>query len=203
MSDSVQQVAETSSTIRHVQIGAGLFALSIAAVMTGRLLARRRQRALLAAAGGNTTNMLSDSDTPNVIARLLGREQNAPTEGGSVFRRLLRRAHRAWESGSVWIAFVIGLIFGGPQPDVSLFVVALIVASGAAIGTQIVAAAAFVFGTMGIIEIILVSYLIAPQKTHTVLRLIHDWASGHRLEILVAIFSVIGVAMVGKGLGLL
>lgn len=197
MSGSVQEGVEASSTVRHVQIGAGVFALTIAAVMTVRLLKRRRQRARLAASG-DTSTLVSDS---NAITRLLDRARDEPTEDESVFRRLLRRAQRAWDDGSLWIAFALGLVFGGPQPDVSLFIVAIIVASGAAIGTQILAAIVFVVGTMGIIEIILVSYLIAPQKTLAVLRLIHDWSSRQRQQILVAIFTVVGVALVANGLG--
>lgn len=197
MSGSVPKGGEANSTVQHIQVGAGVFALTIAAVMAVRSLKRRRERARLAASG-DTSTLVSDS---NAIERLLGRGSDDPTQGESVLRRLILRAQSAWEDGSLWIAFVIGLVCGGPQPDVSLFVVAIIVASGAAIGTQIAAAAVFVVGTMGIIEIILVSYLIAPQKTLAVLRRIHDWSSAHRQQILVAIFTVIGVALLANGLG--
>lgn len=197
MTGSVPKGGEANSTIQHIQIGAGVFALTIAVVLGMRLLKRRRERARLVA-GGDTSTLVSDG---NAIERLLGRGRDEPTQGGSMLRRLLRRAQTAWDDGSLWIAFVIGLVCGGPQPDVSLFVVAIIVASGAAIGTQIAAAAVFVVGTMGIIEIILVSYLIAPQKTLAVLRRIHDWSSAHRQQILVAIFTVIGVALLANGLG--
>ena len=197
MSESIPKGGEANSTIQNIQIGAGIFALTIAVVMAVRLLKRRREHARLAA-GGDTSTLVSDS---NAIERLLERGRDEPTQGEGVLRRLLRRAQSAWEDGALWIAFVIGLICGGPQPDVSLFVVAIIVGSGAAIGTQIAAAAVFVVGTMGIIEIILVSYLIAPQKTLAVLRRIHNWSSAHRQQILVAIFTVIGVALFANGLG--
>jgi hypothetical protein len=187
-----------------------VLALSTAAWMTVRSLTRRRQRAQLPTQeatcrrhrkGGTTSTPVLDSNTPSAFSRLLGGAQEAPAEGGSVFRRLLRRVHSAWENGSIWIAYVIGLAFGGPQPDVSLFVVAIIVGSGAAIATQVIAATAFVFGTTAIIEIILVSYLVTPAKTLAVLRRLHDWVSAHRRQILAAIFAVVGVALVANGMG--
>ena len=61
--------------------------------------------------------------------------QDAAAEGGSAIRRLLGRARTAWEDGFLWVAFVIG---SASAPfDTALFVVTFIVASGAAIGTQV------------------------------------------------------------------
>jgi hypothetical protein len=210
MSELLAQGEAPSSTVRHIQIGAGVLALSIAALMTVRSLTRRRQRAQLptreATRGrhrrdGTTSTLVLDSNTPTAISRLLGRAQDAPTEGGSAFRRLLRRVYKAWEDGSLWVAFVIGLAFGGPQPDVAIFVGTIIVASGAAIGTQVIAAIAFVAGTLAVVEIILVSHLVTPAKTHAVVRKLHDWAVAHRRKILIAMFAVVGVALVTQGVG--
>ena len=54
-------------------------------------------------------------------------------ERGSAIRRLLRRVRNAWENGSVWVAFVIGLAMG-PQLQGIVFVLAIIMASGTAFG---------------------------------------------------------------------
>jgi hypothetical protein len=190
-----------SSTVRHIQFGAGVLALSIAALITVRSLTRRRQRAQLPAPGGTTSTLVLDSNTPTAISRLLGRAQDAPTEGASAFRRLLRRIHNAWENGSLWVAFIIGLGFGGVPPDVGLTLVAVVVASGAAIGTQVIAVIAFVVGMLALHEIVLVSYLAAPAKTQKVIGVLHDWTSTHRRKILVAMFSLIGVSMIVMGTG--
>jgi hypothetical protein len=190
-----------SSTVRHIQLGMGVLALSIAALMTGRALTRRRQRAQLPTPGGNTSTLVLDSNTPTAISRLLGHTQDAATEGWSPILRLLRRVQNAWENGSSWVAFVIGMGFGGTEPDVGLVLLTIIVTSGAAIGTQISAAIAFVAGTLAIIEITLVSFLAAPTKTQGVLRQLHDWALAHRRQILVAIFAVVGVSLVAHGMG--
>ncbi len=141
-----------------------------------------------------------DSNTPTAISRLLGRAQDAPTEGGSAIRRLLGRAHNAWENGSLWVALVIGL-GSTPPPLLVLFVDTTIVASGAAIGTQVSAAIAFVVGMFAVVEITLVSYLATPAKTQAVLRPLHDWARAHRRKILIAMCTVGGVWLVAYGVG--
>ena len=68
-------------------------------------------------------------------------------------------------------------------------------ATGAAIGTQVGAAIAFVIGMLAVVEIALVSYLFKPARTQTVLRLLHDWTRVHRQKILVAMCVLIGVAL--------
>jgi hypothetical protein len=186
-----------SSTVRHIQIGIGVLALSIAAVMTVRFTARRR--AHLPAPGGNTSTLALDSNSPTATSRQPGRAQDTPTEGGSAIRRLLGRAHNAWENGSLWVAFLFGL-GTPPAPDAILFVAAFIAASGAAIGAQVSAAIAYTFGMFAIIEITLASYLVTPAKTQAVLRVLHGWARAHRRKILVAMFAVVGVALVANGM---
>ena len=88
---------------------------------------------------------MTDSNAPSAISQLLGDAQDEPTEGGSAIRRLLGRARNAWEDGSLWVAFVIGVL-SAPPPFTILFVLTTIMATGAAIGTQVGAAIAFVVG---------------------------------------------------------
>jgi hypothetical protein len=188
----------TSSTGRHIQLGIGVLALSIAALLTVRLWARRRAQLLTPV--GATSTLALDSNTPTVVSRLLGRAQDAATEGGSAFGRLLGRVRNAWENGSLWIALVIGLGMG-PAPDLALFVLTIVVASGAAIGTQVSAAIAFVVGMLAVFEITLVGYLATPAKTQAVLRPLHDWALAHSRKIVVAMFTVGGASLVASGMG--
>lgn len=187
-----------NSTVRHIQIGIGVLALFIAVLMTVRLLAR--QRARLPTPAANTSTLLLDSNTPTAISRLLGRAQDGSTEGGSAFRRLLGRAHNAWENGSLWVALVVGLL-SGPGVDGSLYALAIIAPSGAAFGTQVSAAIAFVIVMLAIEEFALASYLVIPGKTQAVVQLLHDWALAHRQKLLVAIFAVGGAALVANGMG--
>lgn len=187
-----------SSTGRHIQLGMGVLALSIAALITVRFWARRR--AHLPTPGGNTSTLVLDSNTSTAISRLQRRAQDAATEGGSAIRRLLGRVYNAWENGSLWVALVFGL-GSGPPPFLLLFVVTTIMASGAAIGTQVGAAISFVVGMLAVVEIILLSYLATPAKTQAALRLLHDWVRAHRQKILVAIFAVGGVSLVAQAMG--
>lgn len=125
---------------------------------------------------------------------------DAATEGGSIIRRLLRRVRSAWENGSVWLAFVIGVAMG-PSLDGVDFVLAIIVASGVSFGVQITAAITFVIAMLTVEEIILVSHLARPAKTQAFLRRLNDWALAHRRKLVVAIFAVVGVSLMAQGMG--
>jgi hypothetical protein len=185
-----------SSTVRHIQIGMGVFALSIATLTTVRLV--RRQRANLPTKGGNTATLVLDSTTPTSIKRLLDAPQDAPSEDKSAIRRLRGLTRNAWANGSLWVALMIGLV-SGPTPESVLYVLASIVPSGAAIGTQLAAAIAFVVGALAVVEIMLVSYLATPAKTHAAVRLLHDWVLAHRQQVLVAAYAVGGIWLVAHG----
>jgi Sap, sulfolipid-1-addressing protein len=191
-----------SSTGRHVQLGMGVLVLSIAVLITVRALIRRRQPTDLPTPAGNSSTLLLDRNKPTAISRLLGRTEDSVTgdgSDGSAIRRLLRRVNKAWENGSLWVAFVIGLAFGGVEPDVGLCLIAIIVASGAGIGAQVIAAIVFVVTLLAIIEIALISYLATPPKTQTVVQRLHYWALTHRRKILVAMCTVAGVSLVANG----
>jgi hypothetical protein len=191
----------TSSSIRHIQIGIGVLALSIAALITVRPVMRRRQRAHLPTPDDTTSTLVLDSNTPTAISPQLGRAQDAVTKDESAFRRLRARGWNAWENGSLWVALVIG-IGSAPSIELIVFILAITAASGAAIGTQVSAAIVFVVGTLVFVEIMLVSYLAMPAKTQAVLRLLHGWALANRRKILVAMFAVAGVVLVAQGMGI-
>jgi hypothetical protein len=112
----------------------------------------------------------------------------------------LGRAHRAWDGGALWVALVIGF-WAGPNPSLVMFSLATILASGAAIGTQIGAAVVFIATSLAVVEIILISDLVAPTATHAALRRVHDWVGGRRQLIVVAILALVGLAFVAQGTG--
>jgi Sap, sulfolipid-1-addressing protein len=47
----------------------------------------------------------------------------------------------------------------------------------------------------------LLSNLVAPAKTEALLRLLHDWARAYRRQILVAMLTLVGLALVAQGMG--
>lgn len=194
--DLANPATTASSTVRHVEVFLGVLVLAIAALMAARFVTRRRAR------DAKTTAPDADSDASSPISRLLKRGQDAPAEGASLMQRLLGRANRAWESGALWVAFVIGF-WAGPNPSLVMFSLATILASGAAIGAQIGAAVVFVVVSLAVVEIVLISNLLAPTKTQAALRLVHDWVRGYRTPILVAILTLVGFAFVAQGTGIL
>ncbi len=188
----------SSPVARHIQIGMGFLTLTIAGVMTVRALirrarARRRSNAYAPASSRNTSTLLLDP----------GSDDPAPEETprGNPIRRLLARARASWENGSVWVAFVFGMTLF-PGPPLALFVVTTIASSGASMAIEVAAAIVFVLTMLALVEVILVSHLVAPARTQTMLRPVHDWARDHRQQVIVAILLIIGTWQVIRGMGI-
>jgi hypothetical protein len=105
----------------------------------------------------------------------------------------------ALENGSPWVAFVVGL--GSATPPIEcLLVLAAIMASGAAIGAQITAAMCFTVLAFALVEIPLVSYLIAPSATQAAMVRTHQWTQARRRPILAALIAFGGVFFVATGI---
>lgn len=198
--DLANPATATSSTVRHVEIVVGVLVLSVAAFLAVRFLAR--QRAQLPKRGARTSTLVADSDAPRPISRLLGRGMDAAAEGesGSATRRLLSRANDAWESGSSWIALAIGF-WAGPNPAMVVFGLTTILTSGVGIGVQTGAAIVFIVETLAVVEIVLLSNVVAPSKTEVFLRRIHDWARAYRRQILAVMLTMVGLALMAQGVG--
>jgi Sap, sulfolipid-1-addressing protein len=187
-----------SSTTRHVQIGLGVLVLLSATVIVLRSLTTSRRAKV--PKSDDASAMAVDSDSPTGMSRLVEDGQDEPTADGSAIRRLLRRGRNAWDNGALWVSFVIGL-YTGPGIDGAIYVLAIIVPSGATVAAQFGVAIMFVFVMLGIVEITLVSRLVAPSKTYQVIQVLHDWTLAHGRKLLVAMLAVIGFAMLGQGLG--
>ncbi len=174
-----------SSAVRHIQIGAGLLALLIAALITAGITVRRR---VPMPAADNSGLLLAG--TPTAFSRLRGRARNA------------------LEGGFPWLPFVIGLSSAGPPPVEYLAALTAIRASRTAIGTQFSAAVAFIVVMLVILEIPLLSYLATPAKTESVmlrlcdsLRKLLGWQRTHSRRILAVFVAVAGIALLANGMG--
>ncbi|MEN4476342.1 GAP family protein [Mycolicibacterium cosmeticum] len=187
----------TSATVRGIEIGVGVLVLLIAALTAVRAVRGRRAATDRAQPSHGTTG---SAESP--IARLLKRGRDAPADGGSAVQRLLGKIHRAWESGALWVAAVIGF-WAGPNPSLVTFSLATILASGAAFGAQLGAAVVFIIVSLAVVEVVLISNLVAPARTQAVLRRVHDWVGGYRRQIVVAILTLVGLAFVAQGTGIL
>jgi hypothetical protein len=207
------------SSFRPIPLVTGLCCLAIAAAMTWRLFSRRASppvegssaqaagrhrtahaRAHSATPTANSSSLALDTTPPPNSGPLVRARQTA-IRGGSATRRLLARAQNSWESGSLWVSFVAGL---GclPPPPLVLIVGLAIMASGAAIGTQVTAAIVYVVTMLAVVEIILVSCLVAPEKTQKILGPVHNWLQTYRLQVLTTMFAIVGVWQVAAGLGI-
>jgi cytochrome b561 len=186
----------TSSALGKVQIGLGVIGLSIAALMTVRFLTR--QRTAQPAPDERSAALSSASGAPIAMPQLLTRVQDVSSDDGSALRRLLGRIHSAWETGSSWVAWVIGLI--SVPVDGVLFIVAIIAASGASITAQFSASVAFIVLMYAVVELILVGYVATPAKTQSLLRVLHGWVRTYHRQILVTLFTVVGVSQLAQGL---
>nr|WP_231990681.1 GAP family protein [Mycobacterium sp. 852002-30065_SCH5024008] len=188
-----------SSTLPRIQMGLGVLGLSIAALMTVRFSTRQRAEARASSDGASTPAPASDS--PIAVPRFLSRARDVSADDSSGVRRLLHRAHRAWEKGSLWVAWVIGL--ASVPVDGVLFILAIIVASRAAVTTQVSASIAFVLLMYSVVEMILVGYVAAPARTQALLRQLHDWVRAYHRQILVTVFAVVGVTQLAQGMHIL
>jgi hypothetical protein len=178
--DLANPATAVSSTVRYLEIAAGLLVLAIAALMAVRFFVR--QRAPLPTRG--TSTLVAEEDAPRPLSRLLG------------------RVNTAWESGSSWVALGIGF-WAAPNPAMVVFGLTTILTSGAALGVQTGAAVVFIVETLAVVEIVLLSNLVAPAKTDAMLRRLHDWARCYRRQILVTMLALVGLALVAQGSGVL
>lgn len=113
--------------------------------------------------------------------------------------RVIARMRHALRSGNPWVAFVIGVISTMPPIDY-LFVLVMIVSSGAAVGTQLGAVVIFTVVVLVLVEVPLVSYLVMPAKTEAAMYLLQGWAVTHRRRILIVVPAVAGLMLVSAGI---
>jgi hypothetical protein len=192
--------AGPDSTARHVQLGIGVLALSISAIIALRFRARRR--ASVPTPVAVVSGVAPDSHTSTPVSPPRDSRTDGSVQRRSTIRRLIDRANHAWDNGSLWVALLAGMSFLPAGPAIVLLVDTSIVASGAPLGAQIIAGVVFVLGMLAVFEVTLVSHLIAPAKTQAVLRPLHNWALAHRPQLVAAIVAVVGIWLVARGSGI-
>jgi hypothetical protein len=169
------QLASTGPTAGHIQIALGAFALVVAASIAVGFSVRQRTRVALAA-----------DDAPG---------QAEPT----AISRLSTRALDALQAGPPWITFLVGVVITTDFRYLGALTV--ILASGAALGTQVSAAAVYTVVALAFAEIPLASHLAAPARTSAVMSRVHDWVRARRRAVLGAIVAVLGVFLMTAGMG--
>lgn len=134
-----------------------------------------------------------------VAAGLLSRSK---TTGGGLAERIPAsisgRARRLLNGGSLWTAGVAGLGIALPSIDY-VAALALIVASGATAATQFGALLVFNVVAFALVEIPLLCYLVAPDRTRSMLATLYDWLRAQGRRGVAVLLAVVGCALVGVG----
>jgi len=132
-----------------------------------------------------------------VAAGLFGRMRSVDT-AGRVVGPVTARARQFLDARSLWTAGVAGL--GIALPSVHyLAALALIVASGAAGTVQFGALVTFNLVSFTLVEIPLLAYLIAPERTRAVLTSGYERVRAHGRHGFAGVLSVVGGVLVLVG----
>jgi Sap, sulfolipid-1-addressing protein len=165
--------AAATSTVRHIQIAAGVVALLVAL----RIFVRERAR-------------LADC-----VSSVVGQQPSAV----GPLSWLSTRARNTLEGGSLWVAFAAGL--GAATPVEYLVALVAILSSAAATGAQVSAVVVYTVVAFAVAEIPLVGHLAAPARTREVMHRLHIWLQARRRQTVAVIVAVAGVLLVTTGMG--
>ncbi|KDF02360.1 hypothetical protein Y900_026335 [Mycolicibacterium aromaticivorans JS19b1 = JCM 16368] len=155
-----------SLTGGHAKLVAGTVALCVAAASAMRLARRPTRR-------------------PTVRA----------TRGLQTSSGVASRARDLLHGGRPWVSFTAGLS-QGPAPVEYLAAISVIHASGAAIGTQLGASVAFIVAMLAAVEVLLVSFVVKPAQTQSLITNIGGCCQAYRQHILTVGAAVVGIVMV-------
>ena len=120
-----------------------------------------------------------------------------PSDAGEGWTSTL--AHRLTQTGSLGFAAVAGLGIALPSVDF-LAVLAVILASGTGAATQVAALVLFQVVAFMLVEIPLIAYLVAPQRTLTVMTSLNEWVRTRRRREVAAMLGIVGAILVTVGL---
>ncbi|QUR67330.1 GAP family protein [Mycobacterium spongiae] len=183
----------------RLYIALGLFALLVVAVISARArIATRLSEPVFTPAtspvpvGGNAATLVEERPTAEPPAEV----EEPPSR--NLFARLGACTHDMLNRDRAWPAFVVGLASSFP-PYEGIILLSIIMASGAAVGTQFSALIVFVLIVLAVIEIPLVGYLAMPDKTLAVMLQIQTWLRTYRRQIVQTILTVTGVLLLVQG----
>ncbi len=132
----------------------------------------------------------------NISARLF---QRRPRGGAGAVPTESARARHLPRGTSLWVAAVLGTGIALPSVDY-MAALAVILASGAGAATQAGALLLFNVVAFALVEIPLVAYLVAPEKTRALLAALNDWIRSRRRREVAALLAAIGCVMLAVGI---
>lgn len=140
-----------------------------------------------------------------VATGLLGRRRDDEAPPGRMRRMLgpvTDRTRNLLAGRSLWAAGVAGLGIALPSVDY-LAALALIVASGAAASIQFGALMLFNLVAFALVEIPLLCYLVAPDRTRSTLAAVYEWLKARGRHGFAALLAVVGCMLLGVGIAAL
>ncbi|MCA2242624.1 MULTISPECIES: GAP family protein [Mycobacterium] len=161
----------TYFTLPRVQILIGALALVAAAGLAAKIVADRRRGT-----------------------------RHVPPDGDGAGPAWLRtRARRLLDGRSLWVAAAAGLGIALPSVDY-LAALAVILASGAPVMTQLGALLMFNVIAFSLVEIPVVAYLLAPTATRAAMTALQDWIRSRRRIEVAALLAAVGLVLLVVGL---
>ena len=135
-----------------------------------------------------------------VASGVVGKRDDGPADRAlSRFEPVATRTRQLLNGRSLWTAGIAGLGIALPSVDY-LAVLALIAASGAAAAIQVGALLLFNVVAFAFVEIPLVAYLVAPDRTRAMLSAVNDWLRTRRRRAVSILLAVVGCVLLGAGL---
>ncbi|MGX9791780.1 GAP family protein [Mycobacterium sp. MMS18-G62] len=128
---------------------------------------------------------------------LAARIQSRRASAGSA--RLASGARRLMNGRSLWVAGVAGLGIALPSVDY-LAVLAVIMASGAAAATQVGALLMFHVVAFALVEVPLLAYVVAPDRTRALMAALHNWIQARRRLEVAALLAAVGCLLLVVGI---
>jgi hypothetical protein len=175
----------------YVRIALGVLALVFAAWIGARMLRPVGQAIDVAA-----TSALAPQPHPSHIEQLRTALQPYIPD---IFIRLTASVWRAFEAGSPRVVFVAGLATALPLIEYQA-ALTTILASRAAIAVQLGASIMFLVVVLAAVEIVLISYVAAPEKTKTVMVHLQNWMRAARGKIVPVSSAAAGVFLLCSGI---
>lgn len=105
---------------------------------------------------------------------------------------------RLLDGQSLWVAGVAGLGIALPSVDY-LAALAVIAAAQAEADVRMGALVTFNVVAFSLVEVPLLAYLIAPQRTRTAMSNLHNWIRARRRHEVAGLLAVVGVVLVAAG----
>jgi hypothetical protein len=132
-----------------------------------------------------------------VVAAVLASGVRLP--GADESGRLATWGRRLANGSSLWVAALAGLGIALPSVDY-LAALAVILAADASPGTQAGALVAFNVVAFALVEIPLVAYLVAPDRTRAAMDALHGWLRSRRRRDVAALLAALGAILIVAGL---